>query len=818
MSFKPLLGVFLIIFLCSIVSATNYTITLSPAQTLTGVQKSFYDQSGYYNVLYFTSNPGADDTVHVLQFSGATVLSNLTATLNNTKDFYVGFREPTGVSLLTYSKDSTKKHYINLTQNALNISTSISITTLPTTDNVTNNSNINLFDYDYTKNIGAIQFTNESFYLFLLPLNDRTQLVKRFVGHTDYAVLLDTYNAMHPEDISNARWGTMARNSGLTDWYATIPVKPTEGGGYTVGSLAPWEVGVLDYTNSTLSLVYPCGAYTLQHLQATNVNTSTVYLDEYDQRTFAVIKNTQGYDKIARLDDCLEMITNRETSVDTTDTESNMLFVNRDILVFLYYDIDGAGKYASVCNFVPVDYSTSELKNPICTDYGVGTEGDVPPDYGYYGLDMPFFYQSQSAFKRSGVSDIMAQGNVSSSANVSLSYSEYNYGAKFTCYNELSEFATYFKIKLYSNVTGVLNINTNWTYNSALWGYVIMPELLETAPIRVYTSCVDTSNSTLYNPPRMYLIGLSGNYLVDTYSINNVDGTRYAFSVVNQYTVPISGVKMSIYRFIVAKQAWVVVEQGITDFSGYASFYLEPGALYKLVIESDGYVTINVEFTPGTLNPIQIRLQQQGGETLKLPDFEQVFNDVSYSVAPKVFYNTNATTAQFQVSSNSSMLEYYGMELTRYYNGTTTTLYNVTVNSSPSGGIMNYTTNLTGEYVMQYFFKHENYTEYRPLPVKFFVGVGGSANSAKDLLSTGFLNGWAYYFFALVISMVAAGFALRYAPEASAAAGLLVLWAFTYLYPSGIVVTLGSMGITILLATSFTTLMVIAAFMLKWWG
>jgi hypothetical protein len=304
---------------------------------------------------------------------------------------------------------------------------------------------------------------------------------------------------------------------------------------------------------------------------------------------------------------------------------------------------------------------------------------------------------------------------------------------------------------------------------------------------------------------------------INVYLLNSSASTDYTFQVVNQYSVPLSGVKLTMQRFMPTLNAWVVIEQQITDFSGYSMFNLQAGTLYRLLATANGYVSLSTDFTPGAVTSIQIRLTQTSGVLTPVPNYEQVFNDVTYKILPTVYFHNASTYAEFEVSSASSSLTNYSMVITRRYNGTTAIVFNTNVTSSPAGGILNYTATLPGEYTLQISFKHANYTQFTPVPTTFFIGNSSGASLAIDVFATGFMNGWAFYFIALVCAMLAAGFALRFSPEASGAVGLLVLWCFTYLYPVGVIVTVAGVGITVLMATILTSLMVGAVMFLKWY-
>lgn len=276
-------------------------------------------------------------------------------------------------------------------------------------------------------------------------------------------------------------------------------------------------------------------------------------------------------------------------------------------------------------------------------------------------------------------------------------------------------------------------------------------------------------------------------------------------------------VSISLFKKIGADY-WLVSAKR-SDVTGSVPFYLQFGYPYRLIVSATGYTTITTDYSPSTLTNVVIRLGRTGGGNVTLPNFEAVFNDVYYSLTPSSYYNVNWTLVNYTVFSNSSSLSYYGMYVVHYWNNTVTTVFNSTVFISPSGGSLTYNASAVGSYTVNIFFKHNNFTEFAPMARSFVVvnaSTGGSL--AQQQLATGFISGWAFYFVAIVVSMLAGGYALRFAPEAAGAVSLLVLWGFTYLYPWGVIVTLGTVGVTILYATVFSTLMVGAVYVLKWWG
>lgn len=308
----------------------------------------------------------------------------------------------------------------------------------------------------------------------------------------------------------------------------------------------------------------------------------------------------------------------------------------------------------------------------------------------------------------------------------------------------------------------------------------------------------------------------AGNQNVTLWLLALTSGTYYTFNVVNQYSLPIANATVSFYKFNVPLGQWVMVEDFVTDASGGGAVLLMPFGNYILTAEANGYEDLNYTYTPTTVTYVTIQLYLNGSTTLDIPEFEHVWNDTDYYIAPPGDFYTTPINATFIVTNTNNLtnISYYGISLDRYFNGTHTIVYanNVTVPSA--GGTLQYEVNETGLYTMTYWFKHTSpeYQEFRPLPKRFIYGNLTGLSLVEGYFETGnMISGWGFYLVAVIFSMVVMGYASRYTMVGAGVVGLMVLWGFTLLYPSAVIVCLtGGECVTSMSATILTTLAVIA--------
>ena len=304
---------------------------------------------------------------------------------------------------------------------------------------------------------------------------------------------------------------------------------------------------------------------------------------------------------------------------------------------------------------------------------------------------------------------------------------------------------------------------------------------------------------------------------VTLYTLALTSAAYYTFYVINEFSMPIPGATIIAYRYIGG--AWVQADMGITDFAGYTAISLQPWYPYLLTVTAPGYLGLNMSFTPTTVTSITIRLSMTSNSTLIIPGYETMWNDTAYTITPGWYYLNGTTNITYALVNNgsSSEIAYYGWNVTRNYNGTTTTICSNNVTTASSGGTLVCTVNLTGFYKVDYWFHHTGYPEFRPLNRQYYLGSNNSGLGVvgQILGGPGFMSPWAYFFVAVMFSLLAAGFASRYTATGAGILGLVILAGFTVLNPMPTLVTVGSIGIQIWMATIITAVGVFAAFVIR---
>jgi len=298
----------------------------------------------------------------------------------------------------------------------------------------------------------------------------------------------------------------------------------------------------------------------------------------------------------------------------------------------------------------------------------------------------------------------------------------------------------------------------------------------------------------------------------------NPPGLYYTFYVIDQFNMPITNATLSFYYYSVAQLAWIQIESGTTDFAGYTTVLLLPFSPHILVATAPTYISLNVSYTPSLVTSMTIRLRGNNTNVTILPNYETQWNDVSYNVTPTAYFNPGGCNATFQVAGggNSSIIEYYGMNITRTYNGTTTTVITTNVTTPSNGGLINYTANLTGLYTQTFWFKRVNYTEYMPASRHFVVGNATGMALGGGMVGT-LISPFGFFMLAMVVSICAAGYASRYTIHGAGLVGIIVLWGFVFLGGGGTLISFGEgLPFTIWMAAVLITLITLAGMIITY--
>jgi hypothetical protein len=623
----------------------------------------------------------------------------------------------------------------NVTTYFFNISSGLTIDSVATTDNILNNAMYDPYNYAYTKQFTTINYDANSYYLFLQPTTTLTRLTKK-------AISSETLTSLATQTPSVA-WQTIANDSSLNTWY--YPWPKTAGGNFQV------SLRYYDGTSTSEIVVPDSTAYSHAAIES-----SYVYFDEYNGIKYMILTNvTDPY--------VYSITENKIFLLPASVTQpSHLLFVDNE--TFVFFSNESSIIYAYGCYFGNVTADCTQV------------------DSTGYGLPVPYDRGTMTTSDRQNNSDRVTYGVITSGLNVSLSYNSHLYDGKFSCYDEVAEYRKLFVTRIQSDTKTI-------TQTEALMGYVIPSELMGTGLKRIYSYC---ENGT----QRLYVNGLDNNYKMEFFSLNIWQGAYYTFTINNVFGQPVMGATVTATSLssVVHPGTWVVVEQGITDFTGSTTLFLQPLKLYKLVVNTGACAnTMNLDFTPGVDTSVVIDLATACSSTngtngtsvppYTLPNFSY-WQDISYQISPTSSCVRNMSNITFTINSNSSTLEYYGMSVDYSFNGTVTNVFNQTINTQPSGGAMQYTTTENGTYIVNIWFKKQGYMQYSPSEIRILIGCGGGFADARDYFAVNPpMSGWAFYLLAVICAMLAIGFASKYTTNGAGLVGVLVLAGFTMFWP-----------------------------------
>lgn len=331
----------------------------------------------------------------------------------------------------------------------------------------------------------------------------------------------------------------------------------------------------------------------------------------------------------------------------------------------------------------------------------------------------------------------------------------------------------------------------------------------------IQTRYSNTTTSTRINVQNIDQTTDSTLYL---YLLSTTDGVYYTFRTVTSSAIPIENASLYFYKYSVLQSAWVITEQGITDFSGYSTILLEPFTPYQMFVSAAGFQSINVSYTPNTVTSLTIQLYGLNNTVPVIPNFDKIWNSTAYSLTPSPGYHPAAVNFSYMVAdvNGTSAIEYYGWNITKTYNGSTTGVAATNITVSTNGGILNATNESgPGQYVVKYWFKRQGFTVYRGTATYYVGNSSGVALSASFIPSI--ISPWAYIFFAIICAMLAAGYASRYTVDGAAVVGLIVLTGFVAMWVDApLDIGMGATTVPFYLLWFITSITVFLALAYRW--
>jgi len=272
-------------------------------------------------------------------------------------------------------------------------------------------------------------------------------------------------------------------------------------------------------------------------------------------------------------------------------------------------------------------------------------------------------------------------------------------GLNLKAYDENSLEQIYFDVLIF-------NDTTNYVANNS-WELQTTCEEIPTGNITIIVK-----NDSYVD--RYYYAFFNESMDLSAYLLQTTDGIYITFLVVDDYNEVQPDTLVSARRYLNA--TWKTVAQLKSDAQGKGWFFLSAWTNYKILAEKSFVEALIDSYYPNSNYVLTIVLSEEA-----IPyDMTYVLDDISYFIEPNTTYVDNTTRFKFFISSSSSSLEYYGLNVTWITDRNSTFLFNQT-DSTPSGGeiwvdinITSMTVNMTtkGKIDVVAFFKKSGYSLY----------------------------------------------------------------------------------------------------------
>jgi len=196
-----------------------------------------------------------------------------------------------------------------------------------------------------------------------------------------------------------------------------------------------------------------------------------------------------------------------------------------------------------------------------------------------------------------------------------------------------------------------------------------------------------------YEPPALYYIRVVESYETD-YGISDR---------------AVENAKVNFQRYINTTDSYQDISILLTDANGYVDLYLMPGAIYKVTITKNGYITKSSNYQPAPPNEYGqtvekvFRIEQEAGGDVEGYEEEyeyDVFTNITWTIYPMGTQHHSQFTIWFNITSSDCQLEWYSMAVW-YYNISNSTWIQLSNQNEtdPCGGQLSYAIpNVTGRY------------------------------------------------------------------------------------------------------------------------
>lgn len=311
-----------------------------------------------------------------------------------------------------------------------------------------------------------------------------------------------------------------------------------------------------------------------------------------------------------------------------------------------------------------------------------------------------------------------------------------------------------------------------------------------TTELCIGENTITISNSSYETRNYFLTISIDANLSLTAYLLGNLEGIDYSIVVLTFQDSPIEGALVDVRRNF--NGTFVTVAQATSDTAGTTNFFLDPTTTYQVVVTADNYVSAVFTLNPSVVNPITyVRLRFSGTTGAQILNLTTTFQNISFSIfdTPDQTYHESAFNITYFISSSNNDLQLIGVNI-YYRNFTTLTanrtlVFTQTLNSSPSGATIVYTTNNSvGYYTVEAFFQKSGFERYNISEVTF-TWVYDTGFQGFDISNSGYDTG-TFQIIGLFVLIMVIGFFSRFGGVAALVAGFVTLGIMTFgmgIYP-----------------------------------
>ena len=556
----------------------------------------------------------------------------------------------------------------------------------------------------------------------------------------------------------NIQWQTAAENSNLSSW---IFAAPNKGG----CALQNYSIAFKRYNETTRAITVV--KQLTECLDPITLQNLTVLTEKYNQTSYVIVSN-------ATFTRFYAIESNLAFNVTGNMATSPPIFIDENTIVFVN------GSIAYSCYFPSGSCVTSNMTN--------------------WGYDFSYNRSIPAAYQRFNTTEEWINGKIyldSVNGKTVFLYNTWLYDSKIRCFDEVQGYRKNLTITITGNQTNVIYVNSSYGY--------VAPTFPIGNGLKFHGTC---NNGT----QRLYITNTIPN--LDMYSLNTWQGAYYTFTTTNQFGIAIQNITLTAKKLSQAKQTNVIVEECISDFSGLCTLFLQPFTTYKMSTNGSGYNRINFDFYAGTTTSASVKLQFGNGTDFQIQNITEMLHDISYSFTSDTAFQTKPFNMTFYVNSSSCSLDFYGMNVTRTINGTSSVVFtDLIFNSTCGGNITFQIDNSTGNgtYRIQAVIKHSNYTVFYPQARMYTYGTSQGLSQASEMLKNGdIMGGFSYFLIVLFIATLVGGYFSRFTLQGAGTAAIFIIWIGVLLNPAAVIVTMFGTSITITSAAFLLTLILAA--------